>query len=323
MITSKTHSRSVRGGLAAGVLLLFSLVGSGCSQAGSGAGGAGGRTFATPQEGAQALVGALRPYDPAKLKEILGPEGHEIIASGDEVADRNAAETFVAAYDRKHDLIIEDDSQATLVVGDDDWPLPIPMVRTNGSWKFDAEAGKDEILARRIGRNELSTIEVCHAIVDAQRDYAGRGLYGDGSGAYAQKFLSDAGQSNGLYWEARPGEPESPLGPFIAEAVAEGYGEGGKPASGEPRPYHGYCYRMLTSQGSSAPGGARSYLEQGRMTGGFAAVAWPAEYENSGIMTFIVNGAGVVFQKDLGPDTAKVAGAMTSFDPGDGWEIVP
>ncbi len=306
---------------AVGALVLLGGPGSGCSN-----GGGDVRSFSSPEEGATALVSALRPFNEDELRAILGPDGREIISSGDEVADRQGAEEFVAAWDRRHNVIVEDGT-ATLVVGDDDWPLPIPLVLTDGAWRFDAEAGKDEILARRVGRNELSAIESCRAIVDAQRDFAAMNAGGAGGGAepvYAQTFRSDPGQRNGLYWETGEGEPPSPLGTLVAEAVAEGYGGRGAPAAGEgPRPYHGYCFRMLTSQGPSAPGGARSYLVDGRMTGGFAAVAWPAEYENSGVMTFLVNHAGVVYQKDLGADTPKIAGAMTAFDPGEGWEVVP
>ena len=238
------------------------------------------------------------------------------------MADRNAAEAFVVSYERRHNIVIEDGT-ATLVVGDDEWPLPIPLVRDGTSWLFDTEAGKDEILARRVGRNELSAIETCRAIVDAQREFAALNG-GDKGGApvYAQKFPSDPGQHNGLYWESKAGEPDSPLGPEIVQAVAEGYGGKRAPDAG-PRPFHGYCYRMLTAQGPSAPGGARSYLVNGRMTGGFGVVSWPIEYGNSGIMTFLVSNQGVVYQKDLGEKTERLALEMSAFDPDASWEIVP
>ena len=315
MIHLMSCNRCVRatGWIAAGALLLV-FVGSGRS---SGRG----RAFASPQEGASALVGALRPLDTEKLRAILGPESDEIISSGDEVADRNAAAAFVASYERRHNIVVQDDT-ATLVVGEDDWPLPIPLVRDGESWRFDTEEGKEEILARRVGRNELSAIEACRAIVDAQREYSD--LMG-GTGhepVYAQKFASDPGQRNGLYWKTKEGEPESPLGPEIVAAVAEGYGGQRAPDKG-PRPFHGYCYRILTAQGPSAPGGARSYLVNGRMSGGFGVVAWPVEYGNSGIMTFMVSNRGVVYQKDLGDKTEQLAARMTALDPDASWEIVP
>jgi hypothetical protein len=208
---------------------------------------------------------------------------------------------------------------ATLVVGEDEWPMPIPLVRSGDAWRFDADEGKDEILARRIGRNELSAIETCRAIVDAQREFAA--ISGRGSEpVYAQKLASDPGQRNGLYWPTNAGEPPSPLGEEVVAAVAEGYG--GRSATG-PRPFHGYCFRLLKAQGPSAPGGARSYLTGDRMIGGFAIVAWPIEYENSGIMTFMVSNRGVVYQKDLGGRTERIASEMATFDPDASWEIVP
>jgi hypothetical protein len=313
-LTSRHRWLRASGWIAAGPLLVL-VVGSGCA-AGRG------QAFASPQEGANALIGALRPLDTEKLRAILGRESDEIISSGDEVADRNAAAEFVDLYERHHNIIVEDET-ATLVVGEEAWPMPIPLVRSGKAWRFDTEAGKDEILARRIGRNELFAIEACRAIVDAQREFAALNSGGKGGEpVYAQKFASDPGQHNGLYWETKEGEPESPLGPKIVEAVAEGYSTQRAPDQG-PRPFHGYCYRMLTAQGPSAAGGARSYLVNGRMTGGFGVVAWPVEYGNSGIMTFIVNGQGVVYQKDLGEKTERRATEMDAFDPDASWEIVP
>ncbi len=315
MIDPKNRNRCVRATscVAASALLLL-LVGSGCA---SGRG----RAFESPQEGVSALVGALQPLDAKELLTILGPKGDQIVSSGDEVADRNAAAQFVASYNRKHNIVVED-GKATLLVGEDDWPLPIPLVRDGKSWRFDTDAGDEEILARRIGRNELATIETCRAIVDAQREYSNSmGGKGD-QPVYAQKFASDPGQRNGLYWETKSGEPESPLGPEIVAAVAQGYGGKRAPDAG-PRPYHGYCYRILTAQGPSAAGGARSYLVNGQMTGGFAVVAWPIEYHNSGIMTFMVSDQGVVYQKNLGKDTERLAAKISTFDPDASWEIVP
>ena len=313
MVHEKGHRRCLRAGgwSAAGAFLLL-LVNSGCAS------GTRGRPFTTPEEGATALVGALKPLNVEELRSILGPDGEDIINSGDEVADRQAAEEFVASYERKHRIEVEDD-MATLMVGEDEWPMPIPLVRKGDLWRFDTDEGKDEILARRIGRNELGAIESCRAIVDAQREFAA--MSGRPSEpVYAQKFASDPGQRNGLYWETRPGEPLSPLGEEVVGAVAEGYG--GRTSTG-PRPFHGYCFRMLNAQGPSAPGGARSYVVGGRMTGGFAVVAWPVEYRNSGIMTFLVSNRGVVYQKDLGSRTERLAAEMSTFDPDSGWEIVP
>ena len=251
------------------------------------------------------------------MEQILGPDGRDLIDSGDAVADRKAVAVFLSAFDRAHSIDVESD-QATLVVGEDAWPLPIPVVAVNGAWRFDTEAGREEMLARRIGENELAVIQVCQAIVDAQREYMAMTKPGAGdTGVYAQKFLSSPGTRDGLFWMTAAGEPPSPLGPLVADAVAEGYT---KQDAGEP--FHGYYYRMLTQQGSSAPGGAQSYLEDGRMTGGFAVVAWPASYENSGIMTFLVADQGVVFEQDLGPDTERRAAAITSFDPSSDWVVV-
>ena len=207
------------------------------------------------------------------------------------------ADNFVASYDEKHSLTSNDDGSKTLVVGDNDWPLPIPIIKDpkKDSWLFNTAAGKEEILNRRIGHNELFTIEVCRAIVDAQKDYARMDPNGDGIPEYAEKFLSDPGDKNGLYWKTNEGEPPSPLGPLVADASAEGYKRDANNAS---PPYHGYHYRMLMSQGANAPGGAYDYIINGKMIGGFAVVAWPAQYGNSGVMTFIVSLAGDVYQKE-------------------------
>jgi hypothetical protein len=282
-----------------------------------------GRAFASPEEGTRALIAALKPLNTEELRAILGPDGDEIVSSGDAVEDRTNAEAFVERYQRRHNIVVDGDT-ATLVVDEDEWPMPIPLVRSGASWHFDTEEGKDEILARRIGRNELSTIEACRALVDAQREYSAmQGSASDGQPIFAQKFLSDPGQKNGLYWQTKEGEPSSPLGPLFAEAVLEGYGSGTKAGEGGPRPFHGYCYRMLTSQGPWASGGARDYLVNGRMTGGFAVVAWPIEYGNSGITTFLVNNQAVVYQKDLGDETESLAAKMTAFNPDESWKIVP
>lgn len=296
------------------VILLALLVGTGCASGRQ-------KSFQSPDAAAQALVAALRTSDSKSMAEILGPEGDSIIASGDEVADRQSITKFLAAYDENHALVAESDRQMILEVGKDGWPMPIPLIQKRGTWRFDTRSGRDEILARRIGRNELSAIQVCRAIVDAQREYAQLDPEGKGGRAFARKFVSDSGTRNGLYWESKSGEPPSPLGSLVATASQEGYTADPK-KSEEPRPYHGYYYRLLTSQGPSAPGGSRNYLEGDRMTGGFAILAWPAEPGNSGVMTFMVGQGGVVFQRDLGRRTDRIAREMQSFDPDANWEIV-
>lgn len=282
------------------------------------------QAFDSPAQATDALIQALRDRSAERVKQILGPQTEDVLWSGDAVADRNAADAFLRKYDQKHQLVNDTDEQVTLVVGDNDWPLPIPLVRDEKQqWFFDLESGKEELINRRIGRNELDVIEVCKAIVDAQREYATRDPDGDGVPEYAQRFISDEGKRDGLYWPTAEGEPLSPLGPLVAEAAAEGYGARASAApAGQPRPYHGYCYRLLKAQGPSAAGGAREYLVNGKMIGGFALIAWPAEYGNSGIMSFMVSHEGVLYEKDLGEESAKVAQAMGAFDPGSGWQKV-
>jgi hypothetical protein len=270
--------------------------------------------FDTPDEAVEALVGAAKSEDMDALLEILGPDGDDIASSGDEVADRNTREAFVAAYDAKHAIEKEGDGSYSLLLGADDWPFPIPIAYRDGGWRFDSATGVDEILRRRIGRNELSAIEVNHAYVEAQNEYAALDPAKLGRRAYAQRIVSRPGQKDGLYWPTEEGEAASPLGALAAEAAAEGYKAGQTPI-----PYHGYHYRVLTRQGAAASGGAYDYVDNGNMVGGFALVAYPAEYGNSGIMTFMVSHDGTVFQKDLGPNTARLAREITAFDPGPGW----
>jgi hypothetical protein len=308
------RARSLLGAAAFAALALVTA----CKSEGAGAGG----EYPSPDAGVNALIGALRPYDSKKVEAVLG---EDILSSGDAIADERDIQTFLEAYDKKHRIDLQQGDTATLVVGEDDWPMPIPLVRDGASWRFDAESGREEIEARRVGRNELSTIQVCRAIVDAQQDYYDLQAQ-SGEPVYASKILSDRGQKNGLYWETKEGEPQSPLGELVADAVEQGYGSAKAKAAqqeGTPRPYHGYCYRLLTAQGSNAPGGARSYLQAGKMTGGFAIVAWPATYGTSGIMSFSVCQNGIVYQKDLGEDSKKVAESMSAFDPGEGWVVVP
>ena len=279
------------------------------------------RTFSTPEEGVSALIKALKPLDQKELHAILGPEADDIVSSGDELADRKSAEAFVAKYERRHIVVTKGDT-AVIEVGDDEWPMPIPLVKTGDKWKFDTAEGKEEILARRIGRNELSTIQTCRAIVDAQDEFSAMNKGTDTNPVYAQKFRSDPGQHNGLYWETKPGEPDSPLGPEFVKAQSEGYFAKSAADTG-PRPFRGYYFRILTAQGPSAPGGARSYLANGKMSGGFAVVAWPVDYGNSGIMTFLVSHRGVLYQNDLGEKTSQLASDMSAFNPDADWEIVP
>jgi hypothetical protein len=276
------------------------------------------QAFASPEEAVQTLTDAIRADKKDQLLAIVGSEGKSILSSGDEVADRQGRQKFLALYDEKHSIADEGTDSKTLVIGNSDWPFPVPIVREGQKWVFDAEAGKEEILNRRIGRNELSVIEVCKAIADAQHEYALRDPDGDGVHEYAQKFPSDPGKRNGLYWPAAEGEKPSPLGEFAAAASEEGY----KRKAEGPTPYHGYYYRILHAQGSHATNGAMDYVVNGKMILGFAVVAYPAEYDNSGIMTFIMGEDGVVYQKDLGEKTAKLAVAMKAFDPGEGWKKV-
>lgn len=275
------------------------------------------KTFKSPEEAVKSMMDALKAHDTKELLTIFGPAGKDLISSGDEVADRTTRERFVKDFEETNKLLRETDRKVTLIVGKEEWPFPIPIVKVGENWRFDTKAGKEELLNRQIGRNELDTIQVCLAIVDAQREYAlrnrGSGLY-----EYAQKFVSTEGKKDGLYWKAKEGEEQSPLGPLAARAVMEGYS--GKKSAGKPVPYHGYFYKILKAQGKNAPGGAYDYVVNGKMIGGFALVAYPAEYGASGVMTFIVNHDGVVYEKDLGKDTEKIASAMKKFDPDKTWK---
>jgi hypothetical protein len=276
------------------------------------------RSFDTPEEAVTALLDAIKADDRKTLLDILGPEGQPLVFSGDTVADRNTGAKFAAEYDRAH-RIEGGGGKVVLYVGPDDFPFPIPLVPEGPVWRFDTKAGKDEIVNRRIGRNELAAIQVCLAYVDAQREYYSEDRNADGLREYAQRVTSTPGKHDGLHWETKPNEQPSPLGPLVAAARAEGYGpkQGGAAA-----PYYGYFYRTLTAQGPDAPGGAYSYLAHGRMIGGFALVAFPAQYGVSGVMTFAVNHDGIVYQKDLGPNTAAVARAMRQFNPDGSWKKV-
>jgi hypothetical protein len=272
--------------------------------------------FASAEEAVKAAVAAVKSDNDKEVLAIFGAEAKEVMSSGDPVSDKQRRERFISAYDQKNSLAKEGEKMV-LVVGENDWPFPIPLVKKENQWFFDTKAGKEEILNRRIGQNELFTIQTMLAAVDAQREYAMNDRDNDGLLEYAQKFLSDPGKKNGLYWQTKEGEDPSPLGEFVANARAEGYTRKDKPV-----PYHGYYYRLLKAQGPNAPDGAYDYLVKGSMIGGFAVLAYPAEYGNSGVMTFMVNHDGVVYQKDLGRNTATTAKAMKKFDPDKSWKKI-
>ena len=269
------------------------------------------RTFSSPEEASNAFVTAVRSNDEKAMLNILGPDGKQIISSGDETEDAESRSNFVQKYQEMHRLVREPDGTTTLYIGAKNWPTPIPLVNKGNSWYFDTTAGKREILFRRIGRNEMSSIRVCQELVAAEKEY-----YSTQQNEYARKIFSDAGQHNGLYWKAADGDPRSPIGPLVASAVAEGYAQG---QGGAPTPYRGYYYHILTRQGKNASGGAKPYIVDGRMTEGFAFVAYPADYRSSGVMTFIVNEDGVVYQKDLGRKTDVLAEAMREYNPDSSW----
>jgi hypothetical protein len=274
------------------------------------------QTFASPGEAVEAMITAAKAGDTDALLHIFGSNSKEVLSSGDPVADKNHRVADLARYDQMHRLVKEPDGTVTLYMGAENWPFPIPLVQKNNAWYFDTAAGKEEILFRRIGRNELATIDACRAMADAQKQYASEPHDGEPAGEYALKLVSDPGKHNGLYWKAAADEPQSPIGPLVVQAMSEGYGGKG------PTPFHGYIYKRLDGQGPDAPGGAKEYIVNGKKTGGFAFLAYPAEYRNSGVMTFIVNQDGIVYQKDLGPETAKTAKSMTEFSPDKSWQPV-
>jgi len=293
------------------ISLVFGLPARVLTQAASGQ-----KTFSKSSEAVQALVAAARSGDQAQLLTVLGPNGKDLIDSGDPVADKKAIEGFVKMYDTKHSMSVPAPGYKTLIVGANDWPLPIPLMRDGTSWYFDSAQGLDEIVNRRIGENELGAIAVCEGYYRAQKEYAAKGHDGMPAKLYAQKFASDPGKQNGLYWLVAAGKPQSPLGPSVAAATAEGYGGGG------PEPYHGYIYKRLNSQGSDAAGGAKNYVVNGKQSGGFALIAYPAKYGSSGIMTFVVNQDGVIYQKDLGDGTETAVAGITSFNPDQSWSAI-
>jgi Protein of unknown function (DUF2950) len=278
------------------------------------------KTFATPAEAVQALVKASEDENQEEMLAVLGDDGKDLVFSGDAVQDKVGMQSFVRAYKTKHAIVTKDANTRILQVGASDWPMPIPLVNDGGKWKFDTAAGKEELLYRRIGHNELGAIAACRGFIDAEKDYAAVGHDGLPTGIYAQKLMSDPGKQNGLYWESKEREPTSPAGPFLAKAAGEGYGA--STTNEESQPYHGYFYRILLGQGTAAKGGAKSYLSDGKLTGGVALVAYPAQYKVSGVMTFLINQHGVVYQKDLGEKTSEIAGAMTEYNPDSTWTKV-
>ena len=278
-----------------------------------------GRHFTAPEEAVAALVTATKADDEKAMLAIFGTDAKPLISSGDPVADRAAFGRFIERYEESSKLIKPSDSEVVLEVGKDAWPFPIPLVKDSAGWRFDTAAGKEEILNRRIGENELSAIQSCLAYVDAQREYYSRNPDGDPLLHYARRLQSTDGKRNGLYWPTAPGEPESPFGPLFAERASEGYET---KTADEPRPYHGYLFRILEEQGPHAEGGAYGYRAKGKLIGGFAMDAYPAKYAASGVMTFLVNHDGVVFEKDLGPHTTELARKMKRFDPDESWKRV-
>jgi hypothetical protein len=274
-------------------------------------------SFTSPEQAVDALAAAWHRGNATGLIKVLGPASEKLVHSGDPVEEKRAWEHLASSYDKEHRIETMGD-KATLVIGDDQWPYPIPLIRQGGGWRFDVKAGAEEILNRRIGRNELNVIKVCHAYVEAQHDYAARDHSGNGLHEYAQKMASSTGKHDGLYWPAS-GEEISPLGPLVASAEAQGYSA----ASAEGKlPFHGYFYRILTQQGRTISGPARDYVIDGHMTGGFALIAYPARYADSGVMSFLVNQDGVIFEKNLGPDSAAEAQRMTAYSPDASWKVV-
>jgi len=300
------------------VAILIAIVALAASPAMAVGGAEGQKSFVSPQQAVAALVAAVQDNNDTELLGILGPGSEDLISSGDRVADQNGRARFLKAYEEKNSLEQKDEGHAVLLVGGKDYPFPIPIVRQGDAWLFDTQAGMEEILNRRIGRNELQTIEVMHAYTDAQREYACMKRKGCRP-EFAQKFASSEGKKDGLYWKAGEGAEESPFGPLIARATEEGYAGGLD--QDPPEPFHGYYFKILKTQGQHAKGGAFDYVADGKMVLGFALVAYAAKYGASGIMTFIVNQEGVIYEKDLGEDTAAAAAAITTFDPDDTWKI--
>jgi hypothetical protein len=303
---SASHRRPARLALWAAALLVGTMMSAAGAQ----------QSFKSADEAMNALASAAKSGDQKAVLTILGKDAADLVSSGDPVDDQATRQRFLAAYDEKHAIEMDGNDKAIMIVGKDDFPFPIPIVRKADSWRFDTAAGREEILDRRIGRNEIDVIQASLAYVDAQNDYADKD-HGAGVGVYAQRIVSQPGKKDGLYWPSAQGEEESPLGELVASATSQGYKVGGGRA-----PFHGYYYKVLTRQGAKAPGGALDYVVRGKMIGGFALVAYPAEYRNSGVMTFLVNHTGTIYQKDLGPKTAQIAEGMTAYEPDPSWQKV-
>jgi len=303
----------------AALVVLLGLAGFSGAATAAGAAAGGVETYATADEAVSVLITALRGGKPLALLPLFGPASQTLLASGDRYADASERKRFLDAYDEQHQLRAAEPDRMVLEVGKQDWPLPIPIVEAGGRWHFDATAGAEELVRRRIGRNEIAAIRTSLAYVDAQKAFFAM-TGAEGQAEYAQRLLSSPGKYDGLYWPAAEGQPDSPLEALVAQARDEGYPV--DTGSGQPRPYHGYYYRILTEQGASTPEGARNYTQNGRMTAGFGLIAWPASYGASGLMTFMVNQDGVVFQKDLGPRTAQTASAAKLFNPDLSWARV-
>lgn len=316
---SPANPGRMRRGLRSAVVLSAALLALGHASFGRAA-SLGGETFASPEQAAAALAAACHGGRSADLLQIFGPAGRKLVTSGDPVAEQNARRHFASSYDQRHRIERVDGDEAVLVIGTEDWPYPIPIVRRGAVWRFDVKAGAEQILDRRIGRDELNAIKVSRAYVEAQRDYAAKDPLNSGLHEYAQQVASTEGKHDGLYWPAPAGANESPLGPLVATAEAKGYAAP-PPTAGGRSPFEGYYFRILKAQGPQASGGARSYVVNGHMTGGFALIAFPAKWGDSGVMTFVVNQNGIVFEKNLGPDSTRIARQMTSYDPDATWMI--
>jgi hypothetical protein len=275
------------------------------------------RTFGSPEDAVKALVETVKAGNLDELRSLFGPDGQELTASSDPATARANRQVFAVAFREQWRLEDDGPNRKTLVVGNEDWPFPVPLVKEASGWRFDTAAGKEEVLARRIGRNELAAIETSRAYVTAQRRYAQQGHDGKAPGVYAAKFQSDPGKENGLYWPTSKGQKRSPLGDLVAQAAVEGRPLGGDRA--QPSPFHGYHFKILTAQGSAASGGAKNYVVKGDLSGGFALIAWPAQYDATGVMTFLVNQDGIVLQKDLGTGTDAAAKKITSYNPDASW----
>jgi hypothetical protein len=277
------------------------------------------KTFPSYKAAISAFVEAVSANDEAAVTGLIGAKAQDLLSSGDAVQDDNARKSFLARYHEAHDFVRKNPDKVLLTVGKSAWELPFPIVRVDGAWHFDADEGAQELVYRRIGQNELDAIKVCRALYAAQKSYAAAGHDGNPPGLYAQHFRSEPGMENGLYWDAKPGEPESPAGALVAEATSEGYVAAS--STGKPTPFHGYYYRIIKSQGAHARGGAKEYVQDGKMNGGFAIVAYPAEYRGSGVMTFTVSAHGRVYEKDLGDGSEQQATSMDTFDPDSSWKL--